>query len=302
MLWLTVVALTRPASACDAEKLVAAQAALAAAPNPDLKRRRVLSGLNGACTFPTRIADALRSMPSASPPDAFKLELAAARQSPNEWVAACPAGSMALEKAANTRGPARRDALWGPCDLQRYRYVTGEELAVAEGHVLLSVLVAKHFQEQGVEDRVGIPLLRVLAGVGEKVAAPTGGDLWATASAAASSAASSPISALGAETANQLGALCEQLAARPVAERISKRKVEFDTCAQAGRAADAAGLEGAPYFVELRGQTVNAGYYAAATLANTDDLLLQNLADLEVKNSIEWLVGQIRKGALPVSR
>lgn len=285
-MWLAALLTTSGAWACDAEKLAAIQTTIASAPNPDLKRKRLMTALGGACTFPLPVAEALRSIPIAAPPDGFKLEVAAARKATSEWNAACQGGTMALERAIQARGPTRRDALWGPCDLQRYRYVTGDELAVAEGYVFLSVLVARHFEEQGVEDRVGIPLLRTL-GAG------------ATARDAAGAAATLPWNGLTEAKAKELLDLCRQTAARPTAERITNKKVEFDVCAQAGRAIDGAGLQADPYTLSLQGQTVNAGYYAAALLANGDDLLLATYADEEVRGAIQWLVTQIRKGFLP---
>lgn len=299
-MWMAALWLTTGAWACDSDKLAAVQTTIATAPNADLRRKKLMSSLNEACTFPLPVAEALRSIPSVSLPDGFKLEVTAARKASSEWNAACTGGSMALERAIAARGPARRDALWGPCDLQRYRFIDSNELASAQGYVFLSILVARHFDDQGVSDRVGIPLLRTLIGAGETTAPPpTATGVWATARDAASAAANLPWNGLTQLKAQELLDLCRQTASRPPPERIANKKVEFDVCAQAGRAIDGAGLQTAPYALTLQGQTVNAGYYAAAQLANGDDLLLATCADEEIRGAVQWLVTQIRKGFLP---
>ncbi|MCA9490064.1 MAG: hypothetical protein KC621_09075 [Myxococcales bacterium] len=292
--------MTSGAWACDPKKLGEIQTSIASAPNDDLRRKKLMSSLNDACTFPVPVAEALRAIPSVSLPDGFKLEVTAARKASSEWNAACTGGSMALERAIAARGPSRRDALWGPCDLQRYRFVDSNELASAQGYVFLSILVARHFDDQGVEDRVGVPLLRTLVGAGESAApAPTSSGYWAAARDSASAAANLPWNGLTQVKAAELLDLCRQASSRPPAERIANKKVEFDVCAQAGRAIDGAALQTAPYSLSLQGQTVNAGYYAAALLANGDDLLIATCADEEIRGAVQWLVTQIRKGFLP---
>lgn len=300
-MWLAALWMTTGAWACDGQKLAGIQTTIANAPNADLRRKKLMTALNDACAFPIPVAEALRTIPSASQPDGFKLEVTAVRKASSEWNAACTGGSMALERAIAARGPARRDALWGPCDLQRYRFADSNELASAEGYVFLGILVARHFGDQGVEDRVGIPLLRTLVGVGERSAtpAPAATGVWATARDAASSAATLSWDALTQPKAQELLDLCRQASSRPPPERIANKKVEFDVCAQAGRAIDGAALLTAPYTLSMQGQTVNAGYYAAAQLANGDDLLLVTCADEEVRGAVQWLVTQIRKGFLP---
>ena len=307
MVWLTTMLLGEPAAhACDATKLTAARDAIAAAPNPDQARRRLIAAVAGACTFPARIAEALRQMPSATQPDSFKIELAAVRASPSEWTTACPAGSFALEKAAVTRGPERRDVMYDPCNLMRFRFATSDEFAVADGYVFLATLLARQLQEEGVEDRIATPILRTLAGVGAKPTVVATTDVWgagrADASAAAATQWGQKDEAGWLALADGLLARCDELAARPPAERSKNRQVEFDVCSQAGRAASNAGATGEPHVRELGGQPITVGYWAAATLGNTDDMLVRNCRDEELKNTLGWYVTQIRKGAIPATR
>lgn len=306
MMFLSAVLLQEPtAHACDVAKLTAARDAIPNAPNPDQARRRVAGALAATCTFPTRIQEALRQIPAAAQPDSFKIEIAALRASPSEWTTACPAGPAALEKGAVVRGVQRRDALYDPCNVLRFRYATSEEFAVADGYVFLSIVVARHFQEIGVEDRVAFPLLRTLAGVdraGQPAAAPTA-DVWGTARNEASEAAAlqwgSRDEAGWTSLADSLMARCEELGRKPPTERSRNRQVEFEVCAQAGRAASNAGATGDPHVREVKGQPLMVGYWAAAAIAVADDMLIKNLRDEELKNTLTWYLTQIRKGELP---
>jgi hypothetical protein len=297
------------AHACDATKLTAARDAVASAPNPDQARRRLASAVAGACTFPTRIQEAFKQIPSAAATDATKIEIAAMRASPSEWTTACPAGPSALEKGAVVRGVQRRDALYDPCNLLRFRFSTSDEFAVADGYVFLAIIAARHFQEVGVEDRVALPILRTLAGVdraGAAAPAAAGGDVWATARMEASSAGSlqwgQRDEAGWGTLASELLARCDELARKPPAERSKNRQVEFDVCAQAGRAASNAGLTADPHVREIKGQPVVVGYWAAALIAQSDDMLVQNCRDAELKNTLAWYLTQVRKGEIPATR
>jgi hypothetical protein len=297
-----------PAHACDPAKLTAARDAIPSAPNPDQARRRLAGAIGQACTFPARLREALQQIPSAAPTDSFKIEVAAVRQSPTEWTTACPAGPSALEKGAVARGVQRRDALYDPCNLLRFRFATAEEFAVADGYVFLATVVARHFQEVGVEDRVGVPILRTLAGVdraGAAASAPSA-DPWAAARVEASDAAATQWGALDeagwTSLADRLLARCDGLAQRPPSERSRNRQVEFDVCAQAGRAASNAGVAGDPHVREIKGQPVVVGYWAAAAIAMSDDMLVQHCRDAELKNTLAWYLTQIRKGEIPAAR
>lgn len=296
------------AHACDAAKLTAARDAIASAPNPDQARRRLVSAIGAACTLPTRIQEATKQIPSAAQTDSFKIEIAAMRASPSEWTTACPAGPSALEKGAVVRGVQRRDALYDPCNLLRFRYATSDEFAVADGYVFLSIVVARHFQEVGVEDRVALPILRTLAGVdraGAAAPAPTG-DVWATARVEASEAAAlqwgQRDEAGWATLASSLLGRCDELARRSPTERSRNRQIEFDVCAQAGRAASNAGATGDPHVREVKGQPLVVGYWAAALIAQSDDMLVQNCRDAELKNTLSWYLTQVRKGEIPSTR
>lgn len=309
MLFLSAMLLHAPAAhACDTAKLTAARDAIPAAPNPDQARRRVAAALAATCTFPTRVQEALRQIPAAAQPDSFKLEIAALRASPSEWTTACPAGPAALEKGAVVRGVQRRDALYDPCNVLRFRYATSEEFAVADGYVFLSIVVARHFQEIGVEDRVAFPLLRTLAGVdraGQPAAAPVA-DAWAAARTEASEAAALQWGARDeagwSSLADTLMTRCDELARKAPTDRSKNRQIEFDVCAQAGRAASNASATGAPHVREVKGQPVMVGYWAAAALAVADDRLIANLRDEELRQTLSWYLQQIRKGELPQQR
>lgn len=307
-----LLALAAAAFACDATKLTAARDAAAAAPNPDLARRKVLGALAQSCTFTPKIAETMRNMQSASTIDSYKLEIAGLRQSSAEWTTACPAGTRALEAAATTRGPQRRDALYGPCGLDRYRFATSDEAATADGYLLLATLVARHFEDVSVEDRVAIPLLRTLAGVGSRAPAPAAGspgatdDVWQTArqeSAAIAILAWNAHDEAGwSEVATAMLGWCDALAARPIQERRLNKQIEFDTCVQAGRAASNAGASAPPLVRDVNGTPIVVGYWAAVILANGSDDLIAHLRDVEVRNTLTWYLQQLRKGQLPATR
>jgi hypothetical protein len=297
-----------PARACDTTKLTAARDAIAAAPNPDQARRRLAAAIAGACTLPVRFQEALKQIPSAAQPDSFKIEIAAMRQSPSEWTTACPAGPGALEKGAVVRGVQRRDALYDPCNLLRFRFATSDEFAVADGYVFLAVVVARHFQEVGVEDRVALPILRTLAGVdraGQAAAAPAS-DAWGQARAEASEAAAAQWGAYDEagwlELADRLLSRCDELARKNPMERSKNRQIEFDVCAQAGRAASNGSASAEPLVRQLKGNPVIVGYWAAAAIAVADDSLVANLRDAELKNTLTWYLQQLRKGEIPHQR
>jgi hypothetical protein len=304
-----LLALVGAAFGCDVAKLTAARDAAAAAPNADLARRKVLGALATSCTFPAKIAETMRSMQSASTIDSYKLEVAGIRQTPQEWITACPAGNRALEQAANVRGPQRRDALYAPCGLERYKFSTSEELATADGYVLLATLVARHFEDVSVEDRVAIPVLRALAGIGTKPAttpAPAGADVWASARQETAGVAilawDARDEAGWTEIATAMLGWCDALVARPIAERRTNKQVEFDTCVQAGRAASNASLSGPPHVKEINGTPIVVGYWAAVLLANGSDDLIRNMRDAEVRNTLTWYLQQLRKGQIPATR
>lgn len=301
--WLAATAL-----ACDVEKLEAARTELAKAPNEDLQRRKLLGALGQACTFAPGVADAVKLVPSASATDAFRIEAKAATNEVAAWTAACPGGKSTLDTAIATTGALRRDALWVPCDLERFHYVTRDELALADGYVILSVLLAKHFQEQRVPEFTGIPLLRALAGLAPErpPTGPAAADVWAQAREAASIIASTRWDGLDEagwlERAGQMVEWCQAVRERPVGERQQHKQVEYDVCAQAGRATENANASGPPHVVAIGSTAANLGYWGAASTAYGDRALLQNTTDTAIKNAVAWYVQQIESGALPLAK
>ena len=94
--------------------------------------------------------------------------------------------------------------------------------------------------------------------------------------------------------------LCETLRGRPTTERQANRQLEFDTCAEAGRAADNAGAQGAPLFRPVNGTTANWGYYLAGASAKGDPTLVSLAKDETIKSRVGWYLQQITAGALPM--
>jgi hypothetical protein len=129
--------------------------------------------------------------------------------------------------------------------------------------------------------------------------------VWATARDSAASTAS--IAWNGLDEAGwrargeQLLGWCEAVRARPPAERQKNRQVEYDVCAQAGRAAENANAQEPPLFRPVGGTPVNYGYYAAASTAFGDRALVDHTSDEALRNSVSFYVGELDKKALPIA-
>jgi hypothetical protein len=299
-LWLA----SQPAAACDTELLEATLTNLRAGTNPDLKLRKLAGSLAESCTFAKGLSAMLGSIPHTDPPGRPKLEQKVVLEEPAVWNTACPGGKATFDAAFAQSGAARAATLYAGCDMARYKYVTQDELASAGGLIYTSIIVARHFQDKGVPDPLALPLLRGIVGLPEAQATPPAADPWAQARDRVAQVASKPFEGLpAAEWTNHAGALlplCETLRTRPVAERSKNRQLEFDTCAQAGRAIDHAGIETAPYFRQVGSTPVNWGYYLAAGLAKGDPTLASFAKDEEMKSTVTWYLQQINSGALPL--
>jgi hypothetical protein len=105
-----------------------------------------------------------------------------------------------------------------------------------------------------------------------------------------------------AKSAAALLPLCEQVRSRPTTERQKNRTLEFETCAEAGRAAENLGPQAAPYFRPVGAQTVNWGYYLAGASARADPTLVGFAKDPEIKSAVGWYVSQLEAGKLPAPR
>jgi hypothetical protein len=188
----------------------------------------------------------------------------------------------------------------------RYKFAAPGELANATGTVFVALMVAKHFEEKGVPDQLAIPLVRGLAGLGPAQATAAGApsDPWTAAKSAVDGVVGKAYDALPVDqwtaAAGKLLGLCEQLRARPVPERQKNRTLEFETCAEAGRAADNLGAQAAPYFRPVGAQTLNWGYYLAGATAKTDPTLVGSARDEEIKGAVGWYVQQLQAGSLPM--
>lgn len=295
------------AFACDNALLEQTRTDLGAAKSPDFKLRKLAGSLAESCSFPKGVRDALANIPSVDPSARAKLEQKAVLAEPQAWTSACAGGTAAFEAAFGASGSARSVALFKPCDMQRYKFTTEAEFGQASGLVFLSLLVAKHFEEQSVPDGLAIPLLRGLAGIPEGVApagaaAPT--DPWVAAKDAMAPVVGKAFEAMSetewASNAGRLLVLCETLRSRPSAERMKNRQVEFDTCAQAGRAADNVTGEPEPLYRSLAGTRVNWGYYLAGAVAKGDPTLVSLAKDATIKGSVGYFLQQITSGGLPM--
>jgi hypothetical protein len=269
----------------------------------DVKFRRLVGSLAESCEFSPGLSSTLTALTGADIPMRPGMEKKVVTSDAAAWSAACPGGSAAFDAAYAATGDAREAALFGPCDVARYRFAAPGELAHATGVVFVALLVAKQFELQQVPDAVAIPLERYLAGLGAAPATPAAPDPWTTARTAVDAVSTKPYSALPpdqwATQAQTLLGLCETLRARPTTERQKNRPLEFDTCAQAGRAADASGQQTAPQFSTVAGKSVNRGYYLAGATAKADSTLVDFCKDAEVKSAVGWYVQQLQSGALP---
>jgi hypothetical protein len=295
---------SQPAAACEKELLEATLTNLRAGTNADLKMRKLAGSLAESCTFPRGLTSMLGTIPHTDAPGRPKLEQKVVLEDPNVWNTACPGGKATFDAAFAQSGAARAATLYAGCDMARYKFVTQDELANATGLVYTSIIVARHFQDKAVADVLALPLLRGLAGLPEAQAAAPAADPWAQARDRVTQVASKPFEGLPAAEwtthANALLPLCEALRTRPVSERSKNRQLEFDTCAQAGRATDHAGIETAPLFRQVGSTPVNWGYYLAAGLAKGDPTLVSYAQDEEMKGTIGWYLQQINSGALPL--
>jgi hypothetical protein len=303
---LLTIAWLGAAQACQGEALIAARDAIASSPTPELQRTALARALVQACTFKPRIADMLGALPGASAADVKRYDLKAAEDALDSWAAACPGGAETLAKAKAQSGAARQRVLWNECRVERFRIGSEGDWLGADAAVYLAVLVGKHFEEQRVHESVGAPILRVLAGVGVGEATSSGSSgPWAQARAAADAVADLYWDQLDepgwAAKATELVGLCDQLRTRPAAERRDGRQTEFDTCLQAGRAAENANMQDAPFYRDVNGTQVNWGFYLAALVAKGEPMLLTLLQDDKLKQSVQWHVGQVDAGKLPVA-
>lgn len=304
--WLTGLLVTSsPASACETELLEATLQNFRAGKNPDLNLRKLAGSLAESCVFPRTLTSVLGTVPSVDPPGRPKLEQKVITGDPVAWNTACPGGMATFDAAFAQSGAAKAATLYSGCDMARFKFVTEAELANANGLVFLSVIIAKHFQDKGVADNLAIPLLRGISGLPEAMAAaPAAPDPWVAARDRVALVAGKPFEAMqAAEWGAQAAALlpiCEALRARPAPERSKNRKVEFDACSEAGRAADHAGVNTAPWFRAVGSAQVNWGYYLAAGLANADATLVSFAKDEEIKGTVGYYLQQITSGALPL--
>lgn len=293
------------ADACDQELLAQTKKDLESSrASTDVKFRKLVGSLAESCTFTPTLDQMLTSLTGADTPTRPGLERKVVLGELGAWSTACAAGEPAFSAAFAATGAAREAALYGPCDVQRYKFAAPGELAAATGGVpFLSLLVARHFESQQVPDAVAIPLLRALAGLGAQAAAPVATDVWATARTAVDLTATTKFDGLTADqwsaAAQGLLPLCEQLRARPTAERQKSRALEFETCAEAGRAAENSGRQDPPAFRPVGAQLVNWGYYLAAAAAKIDGTLLVNARSEEIKGAVGWYVQQLQAGTLP---
>lgn len=298
--------LTRPATACDTELLEATLTNLRAGNNPDLKLRKLAGSLAESCSFGGGLTSVLGTIPSVDPPGRPKLEQKVVLGDPAAWTAACPGGMDTFNAAFAQTGAARAATLYSGCNIARFKYITQDELAQAQpgGLPYLSVIVAKHFQDKGVADAIAIPLLRGMVGLPEGQPAPAAADPWADARSRLALVQGKAFEAMPATDwgthAAALLPLCEALRKRPVPERQKNKQVEFDTCAEAGRAADHAGTQQPPHFRMVGSTNANWGYYLAAGLAKADPSLVNFTKNEEIKGTVSWYLQQITSGALPL--
>lgn len=297
------------ARACDDELLAMTVKNLAAGKDPEYRLKKLAGSLAESCRFVPALRDALATVPSVTPAGRAGLEKKAVTGDPAAWSAACAGGMAVFEAASALSGAERAAALWGPCDVQRYRFTDQAGLDRAQGMVFVSLLVAKHFEANGVRDDLALPLLRGLAGVSAAPAtsasasAAAGADPWAAARKEVEGVRGRPFDALPADQwgtiAGRMLPLCESVRARPEAERRTQRQAEYDVCALAGFAADNSGSQEAPLFRSVGGKPVNWGYYLAAATARPDPTLLTRTADETVRNAVTWYVEQLEAGAFP---
>jgi hypothetical protein len=304
------VALLAPAEAahaCDAELLAITAKNMRSAKDPELRLKKLAGSLAESCRFVPALREVLGTVPSVPPSGRAGLERKAVTGDEAAWGAACAGGMPAFEQASAAAGAARAAALWGPCDVQRYRFTDEAGLAQADGLVILSLLVARHFEANGVDDALAIPLLRGLAGVSgaapAAAAASAGGGPWAAARAEIDAVKGKAFDAMPADQWKAVGArmlpVCEAARGRPEAERRANRQLEYDVCAHAGFAADNAGTQEAPLFRAVGGKQVNWGYYLAAATARPDPTLVTRTADETVRGAVSWYVDQLKAGAFP---
>jgi hypothetical protein len=168
---ITLWVLAPEAHACDTKLLEMTRADLAAPKGEDFKLRKLAGSLAESCRFSPALTDALAYVPSAQPSGRGRLEQKAVTGDAAGWTAACAGGSATFDAAFAATGQARAAALYGPCDLQRYKFATESELADATGLVFLAVMVAQHFESKAVTSDLAIPLLRGLAGLPPQAAA-----------------------------------------------------------------------------------------------------------------------------------
>lgn len=293
---------------CDPELLTLTRNDLSTAKNADYKIRKLAGSLGESCTFAKGLGSAIASVPSIEIGSRPALEQKVVTGDPAAWAAACPGGAATFDAAFAQKGAERAHTLFTGCDVGRFRFATEPELGQATGFPFLSVLVARHFEDQKVADALALPLLRALAGIegpppaaGAVVSAAV--DPWVAAADRLKLVVGKPVAAFpAAEWATHATALlssCEALRARPAAERLKGKQVEFDACGEAGRAADNAGAQTAPLFRPLNGTNANWGYYLAGALAKGDPTLVPGSKDETIKSRVGWYAQQIVGGVLP---
>lgn len=293
------------ALACDPARVQQGIDEVRAAKTPELARATAATALSQACRFLPGVADMMKALPSATAAETGKIDLRAAMDTAEGWKAACKGGDATLQKARALSGAERNRVLWTECDLGRLKLGTQTGFERADGAVYLAILAANHLDEHGIADPVRNPLLFALAGIGGSATGGGPTDAWTQARDAAAAvtalAWNDLTEAQWAVKAADLLGRCEALRSRPVPERQKNRQVEFDVCAQAGRAAENANAPAPPLFQVVAGQTVNRGFYLAATVAKGDPGMLSRMPDETLRGSIAWYVQQIDAAALPVT-
>jgi hypothetical protein len=299
---------------CDAELLAVTKGDLASAKNDDYKIRRLAGSLAESCDFVPTLASVLGTVPSTEIPNRPKLEQKVVTSEAAAWSSACPGGAVTFQTAFAQAGDERAKTLYAGCDLGRLAFATEAELGKANGFVFLAILVGKHLQEQKVPETVAQPLVRALAGISgaappmtpvasAPAAAAPAADPWAAARERVAGVAGKPATAFPAadwsQRATALLQSCEALRARPAVERIANRALEFDTCAEAGRAADHTGTQVAPLFRPAGATTANWGYALAASVARTDPNLITAHRDETIRSRVGWYLQQLSSGAMP---